>query len=86
MDIQSLLAVAAIFAIIMGIFTHFFNKRIDDLRELFKAELNAKLTPINQTLHNHVTDTDKKIETLQKDVSDLKQAVLKIANSVFKKS
>lgn len=49
-----------------------FNKRIDDLKELFKAELK----PINEKLDNHITDTDKKIDALQKDLTEIKNAVL----------
>ena len=42
------------------------GKRIDDLKELFRAELR----PINEKLDNHITDTDKKIDELRKEVND----------------
>ena len=48
--------------IIIGVvvFTHVINginKRIDDLKELFKAELRVVINPINEKLSNHVTES-----------------------------
>ena len=54
-----------------------FNNRFDDLKELFKSELARNLEPINQKLGNHITDTNKEIKTLRKDVNELKEIVIK---------
>ena len=54
--------------------SHTFNKRIDDLKDLFKAELE----PIKKDLNNHVTETDKKIDDLKKDLDNLKIDIQKV--------
>ena len=51
---------------------------MNNLKELFKAELNpikdelksirAELHPIKENLNNHVTETDRKIDSLKADV------------------
>ena len=83
MDIQSLLSITAIFAIIMGIFTHFFNKRIDDLRDLFKSELESKIKPIETALNNHITDTHKEIVNLKKAIATLDNNLTSNIGSLF---
>ena len=54
-----------------------FNKRIDDLKELFKTELN----PIKENLDNHITETDKKIDSLKEDIAGLKMDVHSVLNT-----
>ena len=46
-----------------------FNKRIDDLKEMFRAELS----PINEKLNNHITGTDKKIDALDTKIIRLEE-------------
>ena len=55
-----------------------FNKRIDDLRDFLRSEtastrelFKAELKPINEKLDNHITDTDKKIDSLTKKIDKL---------------
>ena len=57
----------------LAIFSFIINKRIDDIKELFKAELKAELSPINQKLNNHITDTDRKIDDLSKQVKEVNE-------------
>ena len=51
------------------------NRQIDTLKELFKTQfdntrelMEARLKPIDDKLNNHITDTDKKIDELNKKV------------------
>ena len=39
-------------------------------------EIRADMKDINEALLNHVTGTDKKIDAFQKDVTEIKKAVL----------
>lgn len=61
------IATLAIFTNIINKRIGDFNKRFDDLKDLFRAELK----PINEKLDNHITDTDKKINELTKKVDRL---------------
>ena len=43
-----------------------------------KIELvNAQIKPINEKLGNHITETDKKIDSLIKDVQEIKATLKK---------
>ena len=48
-------------------FQNHVESRFNDLRGLFKAELK----PINDKLNNHITDTDKKIDEINKKVDKI---------------
>ena len=69
MEWTNVLAIVGILTLIMALFNFNINKRIDDLKELFKAELKAELAPINEKLGNHITDTDKKIDILSGQIN-----------------
>ena len=69
MDWSYILTIIGILSVVIALFNFNVNKRIDDLKELFKAELK----PINQKLDNHITDTDKKIEKLDVKIQGLEK-------------
>ena len=47
------------------------GKRVDDLKDLFRAEL----APINEKLNNHITDTDKKIDALDTEIKEIRKEI-----------
>ena len=49
------------------------RKGMDDLKELFKAELDFKIRPIEIALNNHITDTNKDIKALTYRVDNIEK-------------
>ena len=55
---------------VVGGFVFLISKRIDDLKDSIIQPLDAKLTPINEKLDNHITDTNKKIAQLSENINE----------------
>ena len=57
-----------------------FNWMLNSKIELVNAQIelvNAQIKPINEKLGNHITETDKKIDSLIKDVQEIKATLKK---------
>lgn len=58
------------------------DKRFEDLKELFKSELTAKITPIEIALNNHITDTHKEIKALNDKFNKLEEGQKEILHEL----
>lgn len=72
--------IIGIFVVILGAFTamymYMFNSLKGDIRDTkhdLEKLFEARLTPINEKLGNHITDTNKEIAELKKGQAKLEQ-------------